>query len=120
MLGVTIKFDTYLDAEECLCHVLEVEPDSPADLAGLQAESDYLLGTAEVAYKDTDVLNDSLLSHLDQPLEIYVYSKESDEVRSVVLMPTRQGREGKGVLGADIAHGILHVLPAACCGTIGR
>ncbi len=24
MLGVTIKFDTYLDADESLCHVLEV------------------------------------------------------------------------------------------------
>ena len=32
MLGVTIKFDTYLDAEECLCHVLGVEPDSPAEV----------------------------------------------------------------------------------------
>ncbi len=47
MLGVTIRFDSYHDAEEHLCHVLEVAPNSPAELAGLVASTDYLLGTAE-------------------------------------------------------------------------
>ena len=47
MLGVTIRFDTYHEAEENLCHILEVETNSPADLAGLLPMSDYLLGTAE-------------------------------------------------------------------------
>ena len=51
MLGVTIRFDCYLDAEEHLCRVLEVEPDSPAELAGLIPEKDYLLGTAEKVVK---------------------------------------------------------------------
>lgn len=44
MLGVTIRFDTYHDADQHLCHVIEVEENSPADLAGLQANNDYLLG----------------------------------------------------------------------------
>lgn len=47
MLGVTIRFDSFWRAEESLVRVLEVVPDSPAELAGLQAEDDYLLGTAE-------------------------------------------------------------------------
>ena len=47
MLGVTIRFDTYLDAEEHLCRVLDVEVNSPAELAGLIPGKDYLLGTAE-------------------------------------------------------------------------
>ena len=47
MLGVTIRFDSYFEAEENMCHVLEVEVNSPAELAGLQPHKDYLLGTAE-------------------------------------------------------------------------
>ena len=47
MLGVTIRFDSFWRAEESLVRVLEVVPDSPAELAGLQANDDYLLGTAE-------------------------------------------------------------------------
>jgi hypothetical protein len=47
MLGVTIRFDTYHDAEEHLCHILDVEVNSPADLAGLIPEKDYLLGFVE-------------------------------------------------------------------------
>ena len=34
MLGVTIRFDTYHEAEEHLCRVLDVEVNSPAELAG--------------------------------------------------------------------------------------
>lgn len=47
MLGVTIRFDNYKDAEDQVIHVLEVEANSPADIAGLQPGADYLLGTAE-------------------------------------------------------------------------
>jgi hypothetical protein len=47
MLGVTIRFDSYKDAEEHVIHVLEVEPNSPADIAGIKPMTDYLLGTAE-------------------------------------------------------------------------
>lgn len=43
---MTIRFDTYHNAEEHLCRVLDVEVNSPAELAGLQSGGkDYLLGT---------------------------------------------------------------------------
>jgi C-terminal processing protease CtpA/Prc len=51
MLGVTIRFDFYDHAEEHLVRVLEVVPNSPAELAGLQPMTDYLLGTAETVFK---------------------------------------------------------------------
>lgn len=47
MLGATIRFDSYEDCDDQLVHVLEVEVNSPAEIAGLQAGSDYLLGTLE-------------------------------------------------------------------------
>ena len=72
MLGVTIRFDSFWRAEEALVRVLEVVPDSPAELAGLEAEKDYLLGTAEKVFKDTDALYEEvraggLLCNLSPP-----------------------------------------------------
>mmetsp|Transcript_37941 Transcript_37941/g.38632 ORF Transcript_37941/g.38632 Transcript_37941/m.38632 type:complete len:279 (+) Transcript_37941:130-966(+) len=119
MLGVTIRFDTYHNAEEHMCHVLEVEINSPAELAGLQPYKDYLLGTAEHVFKDADVLFEALKLNLEQPMEFYVYNSDTDEVRVVVLMPSAQWG-GEGILGASIGHGYLHHIPSANCTTIGR
>jgi len=118
MLGVTIRFDTYHNAEEHLCHILDVEANSPAELAGLQPEKDYLLGTAEKVFKDTDVLFEELKQNLEHPIEFYVYNADTDEVRVVILMPSTEWG-GEGILGAGVAHGYLHGLPSHCCKTIG-
>ena len=119
MLGVTIRFDTFAEADEHLCHVLDVEPDSPAELAGLQAGADYLLGTTEKVFSDTDVLFEELKQSLDKPVEFYVYNCETDEVRVVVIMPSADWG-GQGILGANVAHGLLHGLPSKCCESLGH
>jgi hypothetical protein len=49
--GVTIRFDCYENADEHLVRVLEVVPNSPAELAGLQPNLDFLLGTAEMSFR---------------------------------------------------------------------
>lgn len=134
MLGVIIRFDSYHDAEEHLCHVLDVEINSPAELAGLLPMTDYLLGTAETVFKNPDVLYDVLQANLEKPVDFYVYNSETDEVRIVVLMPSDQWGgtskqngivnahaqlTGEGILGASVAHGYLHGLTKAACKTIG-
>ena len=50
---MTIRFDFYDQSEEHLVRVLEVVPNSPAELAGLQPMTDFLLGTAETVFKGT-------------------------------------------------------------------
>lgn len=60
--------------------MLEVSPGSPLHIAGLKAEEDYLLGTAERVFKDPDILFDEVTTHLDQPMEFYVYSTKTDQV----------------------------------------
>ncbi len=45
------------------------------------------------AFKDTDVLFTELKDNLDKPVEFYVYSTETDEVRVVVIMPTQVSAE---------------------------
>ena len=47
LLGVTLRFDTYHDADAHVIHVIEIEKESPADLAGIVEGEDYLLGTKE-------------------------------------------------------------------------
>jgi hypothetical protein len=119
MLGVTIRFDTYKDAEEHIIHVLEVEENSPADLAGLIAESDYILGTAEKAFKNPEGLFEILKNNLEHPLEVFIYNSERDEIRTSIIMPTEQWG-GEGILGASVGYGYLHRLPRSATRTLGR
>lgn len=119
MLGVTIRFDTFWRAEESLVRVLEVMPDSPADLAGLEPEKDYLLGTAEKVFKDTEALYEEVRKYLDLTVEFFVYNTDSDEVRVVVIMPTEDWN-GEGCLGISVGHGYLHRLPHRCKQSTGR
>ena len=118
MLGVTIRFDSFHECEDHVIHILDVESDSAAELAGLQPNDDYLLGTAEKVFKDTEILFEELRKNLEKTVEFYVYNSVTDEVRVVVLMPTDQWG-GEGILGASVAHGYLHRIPSDCCNTIG-
>jgi len=113
MLGVTIRFDTYWRAEESLVRVLDVVADSPAHLAGLQPSNDYLLGTAEKVFKDTETLYEAVSQHIDSIVEFYVYNTSSDEVRVAIVMPTNEWN-GDGCLGISVGHGYLHRLPHQC------
>ncbi|KDO23495.1 hypothetical protein SPRG_11418 [Saprolegnia parasitica CBS 223.65] len=114
MLGVTIRFDSFEGAEDNLLHVLEVADKSPAQLATLEPETDFLLGTHERVFRDPEDLYDEILDSLDKPLQCYVYSAKTDQVRLVTIVPNdRWGGEGFGFLGAEVGHGYLHRLPAS-------
>jgi hypothetical protein len=119
LLGVTIKLDNYGGAEERLVRVLSVEPQSPANIAGLVPELDYLLGTTVSAFSDAQALAQVLRANLDKIVEIYVYNADSDVVRVVALLPTYSWGNGNGLLGAEVGTGYLHKLPKRACETIG-
>jgi GRASP55/65 PDZ-like domain len=119
LLGVTIKLDDYGGADERLIRVLEVEEGSPAAVAGLVEEKDFMLGTTTQNFSDAGVLASILDEHADQVVEIYVYNSESDVVRVVALMPTCSWG-GTGLLGAEVGTGYLHRLPNSCRSTIGK
>jgi len=119
MLGVKIRFDSYMNAEESLCRVLAVATNSPAELAGLRPETDFLLGTATQVFSNTQVLAEALEAHVEDPVEFYVYDSTADTVRVAVVMPSDDWG-GDGLLGADAAHGYLHRLPTDCCVSTGK
>lgn len=118
LLGVTIRVDSYADAEENLLRVLTVEDNSPAQVAGLKPESDYLLGTKASSFSSPDVLYQVLLHNEDTVTEIYVYNTESDVVRFVNIMPTYSWG-GRGLLGAEVGSGYLHRIPKVNSNTTG-
>nr|CCA21293.1 golgi reassemblystacking protein putative [Albugo laibachii Nc14] len=118
LLGVTIRFDCFQDAENHLLHVTKVEPGSPAVQAGLRSGSDYLLGTPEIVFKDSDDLYRQISYYLEASFPCFVYNCENDEIRIVHLKPSKQWN-GQGVLGAEIAQGVLHRLPSSCLNTTG-
>lgn len=118
LLGVTIRLDNYAGADERLIRVLTVETRSPAAVAGLVPEKDFLLGTTHATLDSADALAHLLEVHMDQVAEFYVYNSDSDLVRTVVLMPTLSWG-GQGLLGAEVGTGYLHRLPSAVCSTDG-
>ena len=119
LLGVTIRVDSYANAEENLLRVLYVEDNSPAQVAGLKAESDYMLGTKSATLASSDILFQVLQHNKDNVVEIYVYNTESDIVRIVNIMPTYSWG-GHGLLGAEVGSGYLHRIPKKCRSTNGR
>lgn len=118
LLGVTIRLDNYGGADERLIRVLTVEHNSPAAIAGLVEEQDYLLGTVSESLEDTTSLANLLHTSVDQVIEFYVYNTNSDVVRVVPLMPTWSWG-GRGLLGAEVGTGYLHRLPHATRSTGG-
>lgn len=111
LLGVTIRFDNYAGAEDRLVRILTVEPQSPAAVAGLVPEKDFLLGTTHQTLDSTTQLAAVLRENQDQVVELYVYNTDSDMVRVVALMPTLAWGGG-GLLGAEVGTGYLHRLPS--------
>lgn len=118
LLGVTIRFDSYDGAEDEVIHILETKKKSPAELAGLEAYNDYVLGTPERVFRDPDEFHDELMENMNHSFQCYIYNVKTDQVRLVSILPSDEWG-GNGCLGAEIGFGYLHRLPERCRKTIG-
>lgn len=110
-LGITIRFDSFENAMSEAIHILSVEDGSPAALAGLSAQSDYLLGTSDAAFHDEIELAEVFARNIENPLEVFVYSAETEMVRRATVTPS-YAWGGDGLLGCDIGSGLLHQIPS--------
>ncbi|KAK5860984.1 hypothetical protein PBY51_022417 [Eleginops maclovinus] len=109
LLGVSIRFCSFEGANENVWHVLEVEPRSPAALAGLKAYTDYIIG-ADASMSESEDLFSVVESHEGKELKLYVYSTDTDNCREVVITPNCDWG-GEGSLGCGIGYGYLHRIP---------
>lgn len=110
LLGISIRFCSFEGASQNVWHVLDVNPNSPAAIAGLRANTDYILG-AESVLNDADDLFSLVQANEGKPMKLFVYNVETDAVREITLTPNT-GWGGEGSLGCDIGYGYLHRIPA--------
>ncbi|XP_029649077.1 Golgi reassembly-stacking protein 2 isoform X2 [Octopus sinensis] len=109
LLGVSIRFCSFEGANENVWHILEVHPNSPADLASLRSNTDYIIGADSVLHESEDLFT-LIESYEGKPLKLYVYNTDSDSCREVTITPNNQWG-GEGSLGCGIGFGYLHRIP---------
>lgn len=110
LLGIMIRYDKFENAEDDVVHILDVFPGSPADTAGLQAYSDYLLGTSKMAFKGHEQLEFFLEKNAGLEAQVFVFNSKTLRVREVTIRPNPKWG-GKGSLGCDVGVGLVHRLP---------
>ncbi|XP_048835790.1 Golgi reassembly-stacking protein 2 [Brienomyrus brachyistius] len=109
LLGVSIRFCSFEGANENVWHVLEVEANSPAALAGLRPHTDYIIG-ADTVMNESEDLFSLIETHEGKGLKLYVYNTDTDNCREVVITPN-SAWGGEGSLGCGIGYGYLHRIP---------
>ncbi|KAF1652662.1 Golgi reassembly-stacking protein 1, partial [Eudyptes chrysocome] len=109
LLGASVRFCSFQGAHEHVWHVLDVEPASPAALAGLQPYADYIVGSDQILQESEDFFS-LIESHEGKPLKLMVYNTEADSIREVVVTPNGAWG-GEGSLGCGIGYGYLHRIP---------
>ncbi|RXM35983.1 Golgi reassembly-stacking protein 1 [Acipenser ruthenus] len=134
LLGASVRFCSFQGASEHVWHVLKAEgaywkgnlltsssltetssfqdinPNSPASLAGLRAHTDYIVGADQVIQDSEDFFS-LVESHEGKPLKLLVYNTETDLCREVVVTPNGAWG-GEGSLGCGIGYGYLHRIPS--------
>ncbi|XP_041806545.1 Golgi reassembly-stacking protein 2-like isoform X2 [Chelmon rostratus] len=110
LLGVSIRFCSFEGVNENVWHVLEVEPNSPAALAGLTAHTDYIIG-ADTIMDESEDLFSIIESYEGKELKLYVYNTDTDNCREVLISPNCDWG-GEGSLGCGIGYGYLHRIPS--------
>ncbi|KAH7401342.1 golgi reassembly stacking protein-like protein [Pyrenochaeta sp. MPI-SDFR-AT-0127] len=108
-LGVSLQWSP-LSLGEDVWHILDVIPNSPADVAGLLPYGDYVIGSPEGLVRGDSGLSELVDDFLNRPLRLYVYNHEYDVTRPVTITPTRNWG-GEGALGCVLGFGALHRIP---------
>ncbi|NXX91377.1 GORS1 protein, partial [Centropus bengalensis] len=114
LLGASVRFCSFQGASEHVWHVLDVEPASPAALAGLQPYTDYIVGSDQILQESEDFFS-LIESHEGKALKLMVYNTEADSIREVVVTPNGAWG-GEGSLGCGIGYGYLHRIPTQSAG----
>ncbi|XP_045150996.1 Golgi reassembly-stacking protein 1 isoform X2 [Echinops telfairi] len=109
LLGASVRFCSFRRASEQVWHVLDVEPSSPAALAGLRPYTDYVVGSDQILQESEDFFT-LIEAHEGRPLKLMVYNSELDFCREVTVTPNAAWG-GEGSLGCGIGYGYLHRIP---------
>ena len=107
VLGARLALQSISERTLHVLRITEVEPCSPAAEAGLKPEEDFIISTAETLVSSADSFASLANSHSE--LTLAVYSKLQRCTREVKVRP-RANWGGPGLLGCQVAEGLLHQL----------
>jgi hypothetical protein len=110
LLGCSIRFSTTLNAVDRCWRVLRLFDESPASIAGLIAEKDWIIGSAELNILEDEDLHKFLIQNRKVPLKIIIFNIDSQTCRIATIVPDFEWG-GPGCLGCDIGTGILNRIP---------
>ncbi|KAF2459443.1 GRASP55/65 PDZ-like domain-containing protein [Lineolata rhizophorae] len=109
-LGLSLQWAPLATSED-VWHILDVIPNSPADVAGLLPYGDYVIGSPEGLVRGENGLGELIEDFLERPLRLLVYNHEYNVARPVTITPSRNWG-GTGALGCVLGFGALHRIPA--------
>ncbi|XP_035474966.2 Golgi reassembly-stacking protein 2 isoform X1 [Scophthalmus maximus] len=109
LLGASVRYCSFEGANENVWHVLDIEANSPAALAGLIAHDDFIVGADQVL-QDSENFFSLIEVNEGKPLKLLVYNMQTDQCREVVVTPNGAWG-GEGSLGCGIGYGYLHRIP---------
>ena len=114
-LGLSLQW-TPLSLSEDVWHILDVAPNSPADVAGLLPYGDYVIGSPETPLlRGEAALGELVEAFMNQALRLYVYNQEYDVTRMVTITPARNWG-GDGSLGCLLGFfSVLHIGDSGFC-----
>ncbi|CAG8718563.1 2795_t:CDS:2, partial [Cetraspora pellucida] len=84
--------------------LIDIAPDSPAEMAGLVPSTDYVIGTPHKALRSENDFYELIEAHLGKPLRLYVYNADFDVCREVIIVPNHEWG-GEGSLGCGVGYG---------------
>lgn len=87
LAGISIRFSSFEHANEHVWHVLDVYANSPATEAGLQPRTDYIVGTPEIVFNDSEDFFFLINNSNGKAVQLYVYNTNHDNVRLVTITP---------------------------------
>ncbi|XP_068423291.1 Golgi reassembly-stacking protein 1a isoform X2 [Clinocottus analis] len=83
-------------------HVHGVQPDSPAQIAGLQPFFDFILSLDNKRLnEENDLLKELLKANMERAVRMQVYSTKTTSLRELEVMPSNMWG-GQGLLGASV------------------
>ena len=109
-LGLSLQWAPLSILEE-VWHILDVIPNSPADVAGLLPYGDYVIGSPDGQLRGEGALGELVEAFMNSSLRLYVYNHEYDVTRMVTITPAKNWG-GDGALGCVLGYGALHRVPA--------
>ena len=112
LLGIFIQFGSYAGTHDNVLHVVKVLPRSPAALAGLDEDGDFILGAADALFETPQDFAGYIAYKAGVEVTFYVFNAARDSVRLVKLtVPAGEWEPGRTGVGLSVATGQLHALP---------